>query len=123
MKNLFPRIAITLILFSSIAMSCSSTTDTPVSSEPQYRYDDLPSETNQSSALSEYRAISKWSKVEINYYFINTTSKLAGNIEHDVLRQAFDLWSAQSPLQFMEVSNDAEADIIIGWAAGEHGDG
>jgi matrixin/thrombospondin type 3 repeat protein len=123
MKNLFPRIAITLILFSSITLSCSLTTSTPSSVEPPYRYDDLPSETNQSSALAEYRAISKWGKVEINYYFINTTAKLDGNIEHDVVRQAFALWSTQSPLKFTEVTNEADADIVIGWAAGEHGDG
>src|SRR5688572_28163161 len=123
MKNLFPRIAITMALFSSITLSCSPTTNTPASAEPQYRYDDLPSETNQSAALAEYRAISKWAKVEINYYFINTTAKLDGDIEHDVVRQAFSLWSAQTPLQFTEVSNDADADIVIGWASGDHGDG
>jgi hypothetical protein len=123
MKNQFPRIAITLILFSSITWSCSLTTNTPSSAEPQYRYDDLPSQSNESAAISEYRAISKWAKVEINYYFINTTAKLDGNIEHDIVRQAFSLWSAQTPLKFTEVSDDASADIVIGWASGEHGDG
>jgi hypothetical protein len=123
MKNLFPRIAITSILFSSIILSCSLTTNTPSSPEPEYRYDRLPSESNESSAMAEYRAISKWAKTEINYYFINTTGKLDGNIEQDVVRQAFDLWSAQTPLKFTEVFSDADADIVIGWAAGEHGDG
>jgi hypothetical protein len=123
MKNLFPRIAITLILFSSITLSCSLTTNTPSPSEPQYRYDRLPPETNQSSAIAEYRAISKWAKVEITYYFVNGTGKLDGNIERDLIRQAFDLWSAQTPLKFTEVSNEADADISIGWAVGEHGDG
>jgi len=123
MKILFPRIAITLILFSGITLSCSLTTNTSSPPEPQYRYDNLPSETNESAAISEYNAISKWSKVEINYFFINTTSKLDGNTENDVVRQAFALWSAQTSLKFTEVSSDANADIVIGWAAGEHGDG
>jgi hypothetical protein len=123
MKNLFPRIAMTLILFSSIASSCSLATNTPTSSEPQYRYDELPTETNQSSALAEFRAISKWAKVEITYYFVNGTDKLDGNIENDVIRQAFGLWSSQTPLRFTEVSSEADADISIGWAVGEHGDG
>jgi hypothetical protein len=123
MKNLFPRIAIALILFSSITLSCSLATNTPSSSEPQYRYDRLPPEINQSSAIAEYRAISKWAKVEITYYFVNGTGKLDGNIERDLIRQAFDLWSAQTPLKFTEVSNEADADISIGWAVSEHGDG
>jgi len=123
MKNLFPRIAITLILFSSITLSCSLATNTPSSPDPQYRYDRLPPETNQSSAIAEYNAISKWARVGINYYFVNGTGKLDGNIERDAVRQAFALWSAQTPLKFTEVSNEADADISIGWASGEHGDG
>src|SRR5687767_15573813 len=98
MKNVFTRVAITLVLFSSIILSCSSTTNTPSSPEAGYRYDDLPTELNESSAIAEYRAISKWSKLEITYYFVNGTGKLDGNIEHDLIRQAFDLWSAQTSL-------------------------
>jgi hypothetical protein len=123
MKNLFPRIALTLILFSSITLSCSLTTNTPASTGPDYRYDPLPSETNRSSAIAEYNAISKWAKVEVNYYFINDTSKLEGDTEREVIRQAFALWAAQTPLKFTEVSSDSGADIVIGWASGDHGDG
>lgn len=123
MKNVFTRVAITLVLFSSIILSCSSTTNTASSPEAGYRYDDLPTELNESSAIAEYRAISKWSKLEIAYYFVNGTGKLDGSIEHDLIRQAFDLWSAQTSLSFTEVFSGAEADIVIGWAVGEHGDG
>src|SRR5574341_187589 len=123
MKKLFPRIVITLVFLSCITLSCSSTRKTPSAPEPQYRYDELPTESNQSAAISEYRAISKWAKSEITYYFINGTSKLEGNIEDDVIRQAFDLWSAQTPLKFSEASSDASADIVIGWAVREQGDG
>jgi hypothetical protein len=40
-----------------------------------------------------------------------------------VIRQAFELWATQTPLKFTEVSSDSSADIVIGWASGDHGDG
>lgn len=123
MKGFFTRAAITLILLSSITWSCSSTTSTPAATEPEYRYDNLPAPSNQSAAIAEYRAISKWAKVELTYYFANSTGKLDGNIEHDLIRQAFDLWSAQTPLKFTEVSSQAATDIVIGWFVRDHGDG
>jgi Matrixin/Bacterial TSP3 repeat len=123
MKNVFPRIAILLILLVSITVSCSSVTNTSSPPETEYRYDNLPAETNQSAAIAEYRAISKWSKVDINYYFVNGTGRIDANIEHDLIRQAFALWSAQTPLNLTEVSSEADADIVIGFAVGDHGDG
>ena len=123
MQNFLTRISLTLILFSSLALSCSlSELGTPTSG-PEYRYDDLPPENIESLAIAEYRAISKWAKVDIAYYFVNGTGKLDGNIEHDLIRQAFGLWSEQTPLNFTEVSSEAEADVVIGWARGDHGDG
>jgi hypothetical protein len=123
MKRGFPRFAMLWMILSSMIVSCSLTTNTPSSPETEYRYDDLPSETNQSAALEEYRAISKWAKVDIAYYFVNGTNRLEGSSEHDVVRQAFDLWAAQTPLSFTEAASQGEADIVIGWASGDHGDG
>jgi hypothetical protein len=48
--------------------------------EPEYRYDPLPSETNQSSAIAEYNAISKWARLKSIISF-NDTSKLEGDTE------------------------------------------
>lgn len=122
MKLSFPRLAIAMTL-SSIILSCSISTNILPSPEPQYRYDDLPTEGNEDAAISEYRAISKWAKIEISYFFVNGTGKLEGEIEHELIRVAFNLWSAHTPLTFTEVFNEANADIVIGWASGEHGDG
>ncbi|KAK9322034.1 Matrixin-domain-containing protein [Lipomyces orientalis] len=40
-----------------------------------------------------------------------------------IVREAFDKWSAVSPLSFVKVDRDKNADIRIEWAHGEHGDG
>ena len=43
--------------------------------------------------------------------------------ERQSIRNAFDYWSAQTDLVFLEVCSAAQADIVILWAAGNHGDG
>jgi hypothetical protein len=78
---------------------------------------------NESAAFSEYRAISKWDDLDITYFFENGTDQLDGDLERDLIRRAFALWSAQSPLTFTEVSNPSQADIVIAWAIRDHGDG
>lgn len=89
--------------------------------EVTYRYDNLPDTT--SSAVAEYRAVSTWSKLDLTYFFVNGTDKLAGDSEREVVRQAFALWAAQTPLTFTETGSSSDADILVGWAEGEHGDG
>lgn len=113
-----------LIPFLMITLACSSLANPPtLTTEPEYRYDDLPSESNTDATISQYQAISQWDKLDITYVFVNETGQLSGNSEHDVIRQAFALWQQDTPLTFTEVFNEAEADIVIGWAFGEHGDG
>ena len=119
-KNLRGSLILLILPLLVIMLACSLS---PSLGGNGYRYDDLPSPANQSSAIAEYQAISKWDSPEINYFFINGTGKLEGDTERDLVRQAFGLWAAQAPLQFTEVSNENEADILIGWATGEHGDG
>ena len=79
MKQSFFRIA-SISFISGLILACSLTiptaSPTEPGAEPQYRYDDLPSESNQSAAFSEYTAISKWDKLDINYFFENGTDKL-----------------------------------------------
>ncbi len=104
-------------------LACSSSTGVPASSGSGYRYDGLPEEGHNDAAISEYRTISQWDKFELTYFFLNDTDKLAGDRERELVRQAFGLWAAQTPLQFSEVSDGSRADIVIGWASGEHGDG
>src|SRR5215216_2434674 len=118
------RILIPLLI---VMMACSISPSLPSSSstpaETEYRYDDLPTKNNESSAFAEYQAISKWATTNINYYFLNGTDKLPGDTERDVIRQAFGLWAAQTPLTFSETTNENDANILVEWAVGDHGDG
>jgi hypothetical protein len=107
-----------ILLLASLA--CSTFTST---AEPEYRYDNLPDAGDEDASISKYRAISQWGKTDITYYFINDTGKIGGDTEQDLVNAAFTLWANQTPLTFKEVSDPAQADILIGWAEGEHGDG
>lgn len=108
-------------IITGFTLACSNLPGAPA--EPEYRYDDLPAKSGTDAAIAEYQAISQWNKLEIAYFFINDTTKLTGDSERDLVRQAFALWAEQTSLTFTEASSRAEADIVIGWAAGEHGDG
>lgn len=127
MKNhLYPavvRIAIPLLL---AVLACSSAPALPsvsTSAGPGYRFDGLPSKTNESSAFQEYQTIAKWDMTDIKYYFINGTDKLPDDEEKTVIAQAFGLWAAQTPLTFAETTSENDANIVIEWAVGDHGDG
>lgn len=121
MKNSFRQILSVLIL--AIVLACSLMPNVSSTTEPEYRYDDLPEAGTEELAISKYRAISQWSKLDINYVFVNDTTKLEGDSERELIRQAFGLWAGETPLTFTEVSSEAEADIVVGWASGDHGDG
>src|SRR5215216_7167937 len=99
------RITIPLMI---VMLACSVTPSLPSLSTPtgtDYRYDELPTKANESAAFEEYQAISKWSSATIAYYFINGTDQLDGDIEREIVSQAFALWSAQTPLTFSEATN------------------
>jgi hypothetical protein len=115
MKRVYRYVVIGLLMM----LACSSLTPA-TSIGSGYRYDNLP---NENSAAVEFRALSKWGKTDITYFFINGTNKIRGNDERELIRQAFALWAAETPLTFTETSSRQTADIVIGWAEGEHGDG
>jgi hypothetical protein len=120
-KSSWARLLAPLLL---LGLACTLSPDVAGSPfEPGYRYDELPTQANESAIIEEYRAISKWSSVDIAYYFVNGTEKLEGSSEHDLVRQAFGLWASQTALTFSEAATEGEADIVIGWASGDHGDG
>ncbi len=109
-KPLFSQIFFAMILLMS-ALACASLpggTPDPAqgtapdqdttSDEAAYRYDDLPDAESEDDTLSEFRAISQWGKTTITYYFMNGTEKLSGDTEHDLVRQAFELWAAPAHL-------------------------
>jgi hypothetical protein len=123
MRYSFPKYIVTIfavLLLTSLA--CSSLTP---SAEPQtsYRYDNLPDAGQNDETVAKFRTISQWGKTRITYYFINGTGKISGNTERDLIRAAFALWADETPLTFTETADSAQADIVIGWAEGEHGDG
>lgn len=109
-----------LLLLTSLACSLSAPS---AEAEPTYRYDNLPDAGSEDESISKYRAISQWGKTNLTYFFINGTDKISGNTERDLVRTAFKLWADETPLNFNEVADSAQADILIGWAEGEHGDG
>jgi hypothetical protein len=118
------------LIISSLLLACSLTIPTPspgtepgAETEPEYRYDDLPAPVNESAAISEYRAISRWDALDITYYFENGTRQLDGEVERDLIRRAFALWSDQTPLAFTEAGSASQADILVAWAIRDHGDG
>ena len=116
------HVAFILILLSIISLACSRTLPN-AQTDPSYRYDNLPNESNEDESISKYRAISQWGKTNISYFFVNGTNKINGDAERDLIRAAFKLWADETPLSFNEAADSAQADILIGWAEGEHGDG
>jgi hypothetical protein len=114
------RLLIPLLI---LMLSCSLLPSIPITGGNGYRYDGLSGAEQEGSAIANYQAISKWANHDISYYFINGTDQLPGDTEHQVITQAFSLWAAQAPLTFTLVTDQGQADIVIGWATGDHGDG
>lgn len=116
-KPMFLLIAITFLF------SCSTFTPATSNAEPSYRYDNLPDGDVNILNSAEFRVASQWGKTNITYFFINGTDKISGDEERQLVKSAFALWAANIPLIFTETSDRNKADIVIGWAEGEHGDG
>jgi hypothetical protein len=112
-----------LLLFSSLMLACSLTVPISSSSGIQFRFDELPSKANQSSAIADYQAISAWDKKNITYAFTGGTAQLSGDTEFEVIDRAFALWDAQIPLSITRIADPSTADIVISWEVGDHGDG
>ena len=123
----FRRILAIWILLLSLMMACSLTIPSAAPAQPSpenpYRYDELPKQANESAIISDYRSISAWDKNDITYAFANGTDQIEGDRERDLIGRAFGLWSKQTPLTFTEIADTATADIVVGWAVGDHGDG
>jgi len=123
MRPLFlEHVIVTFGILLITSLACSSLTP---SAGPQtsFRYDNLPDAGQNDETVAKFRAISQWGKTSITYYFVNGTGKINGNTERDLIRAAFALWADETPLTFNEVADSAQADILVGWAEGEHGDG
>lgn len=89
---------------------------------PSMTYDNIPAENEMSEAMAEFNAISKWSRNDLTYVFLNGSDVLPNDEERELIRQAFALWAEVVPLTFTEVSSSSEADFLISWEVGNHGD-
>ncbi|XP_017297564.1 matrix metalloproteinase-24 [Kryptolebias marmoratus] len=70
----------------------------------------------------------KWREKKISYSISNYTPKVGEKDTHRAIRQAFNVWQVVTPLSFQEVpylemrNEGKEADIMIYFASGFHGD-
>ncbi|HEY9403684.1 MAG TPA: matrixin family metalloprotease [Pyrinomonadaceae bacterium] len=110
-------LAVTLLALVLLVVEKSGSTPFVTTAQSGTRYDDLP---DSAEFTIDGR---KWSYTNLTYYFQNGTADIAGNDEHQAVRDAFALWSNVTTLTFTEVYNPASADIVILWAHGNHGDG
>ena len=80
--------------------------------------------TNKSGGVSPNFVLigRQWNRRIITYFFQNGTPDIAGTNEQIAVRDAMVIWSNAVDLFFLEVCNQAEADISFLFAAGNHGD-
>jgi hypothetical protein len=64
----------------------------------------------------------QWNRRIITYFFQNGTPDIAGTNEQNAVRDAMAIWSNAVDLYFLEVCNQADADVSFLFAAGNHGD-
>ncbi|NXH19635.1 MMP7 protein, partial [Bucco capensis] len=64
----------------------------------------------------------KWKKTRLTYKITSYTPDLPRRSVDEAIRKAFQVWSDVTPLTFQRVYV-RNADIVIGFARGEHGDG
>src|SRR5689334_25256378 len=100
-----------LFLISSLMLACSFTVPISSSSGIQFRFDELPTKAEQSSAIANYEAISSWDKKELTYAFVNGTDQLPGDTGRQAISRAFGLWAAQTPLTCTEIADTSAADV------------
>ena len=93
-------------------------------SQPRCGSPDQPSVVfKASSSFAEFVAQgNRWPKPNVTFGFTNYTGDLPQVSIRQTIRQAFTNWSNVSALTFTEVPA-ANADIVIGFFTGNHGDG
>ena len=67
----------------------------------------------------------KWSKQTLNYYFPEKLDDKVNSNRSEFakeLKEAFDLWSNVSNLNFNEIESDSDADIKVSFESRSHGD-
>jgi hypothetical protein len=76
------------------------------------------------SGLAEFTTTGRrWATTNLRYAFQNFTPDIPNFAVALAIEQAFALWSAYTPLRFTPVALASGPEIIIQFAAGDHGDG
>lgn len=65
----------------------------------------------------------KWNKDTLTFYIYNYSFHLTYSEREDAINNAFNTWSRNTSLVFIEESNPNAADLKISWNVGNHGDG
>ncbi len=65
----------------------------------------------------------KWATTNLRYAIQNTTPDLSAGQVTTAVEQAFALWAGHTPLRFTPVALSAGPEIVIRFAADDHGDG
>lgn len=86
----------------------------------QILYDNGPIDDPNNNFTLEGRS---WNHNNLTYFFQNGTDDIIGDNERNAVEQAMDIWENSSEITFTEVFNPFNADIVIRWATGDHGDG
>ncbi|MDQ3654313.1 MAG: matrixin family metalloprotease [Chloroflexota bacterium] len=95
-------------------------------SRPRCGFPDVPiggTPVNGSPVASFVAQGSRWTTTNLRYGFQNFTGDLTQAQVRTTIRAAFNLWSRVTPLRFTEVAVANTPQIIIRFAAGDHGDG
>lgn len=86
----------------------------------QILYDNGPIDDPNNNFTLEGRS---WDHNNLTYFFQNGTDDIIDDNERNAVEQAMDIWENSSEITFTEVFNPSNADIVIRWATGDHGDG
>jgi peptidoglycan hydrolase-like protein with peptidoglycan-binding domain len=65
----------------------------------------------------------KWKKTNLTYCFKNFTPDIPRAQIEQAIAKAFSLWSEVTPLTFKQIQPTDNADIVIRFVKGDHGDG
>ncbi|XP_048351404.1 matrix metalloproteinase-18-like isoform X3 [Sphaerodactylus townsendi] len=71
--------------------------------------------------VAEFRRSSVWNKKDLTYRIKNYTPDLPKSKVDEIIKKAWEVWSAVTPLTFRKVSRLADIEILF--ASGAHGDG
>ncbi|MEU5522808.1 matrixin family metalloprotease [Streptomyces sp. NPDC047860] len=89
--------------------------------KPRCGCPDVVAADGDGTAASFVAQGSRWTGFTVSYSLSNTTPELSVDDVDRAVRDAFDSWSAVSPLTFVESA--ANGDMRIGFFSGNHGDG